>query len=77
MLIEDVERLIEKYYEMIKVSPGLRQDLAGKIHADFDLLMANETKELSRLTSERDRLDDERMKLLQAPLCGGRYRSTC
>ena len=61
MLIEDVERLIEKYYEMIEVSPALRQDLAGKIHADFDLLMANETKELSRLTSERDRLDDERM----------------
>lgn len=58
MLIEDVERLIEKYYEMIEVSPALRQDLAGKIHADFDLLMANETKELSRLTSERDRLDD-------------------
>ena len=43
-----------------------RQDLAGKIHADFDLFMANETKELARLTSERDRLDDERMTLLQA-----------
>ena len=70
MLIEDVERLIEKYYEMIEVSPGMRQDLAGKIHADFDLLMANETKELSRLTSERDRLDDERMKLLQAHYAG-------
>ncbi len=62
--------LIEKYYEMIEVSQGLRQDLAGKIHADFDLLMANETKELSRLTSERDRLDDERMKLLQAHYAG-------
>lgn len=70
MLIEDVERLIEKYYEMIEVSPGMRHDLAGKIHADFDLLMANETKELSRLTSERDRLDDERMKLLQAHYAG-------
>ncbi len=32
--------------------------------------MANETKELSRLTSERDRLDDERMKLLQAHYAG-------
>ena len=48
----------------------MRQDLAGKIHADFDLLMANETKELSRLTSERDRLDDERMKLLKAHYAG-------
>ena len=70
MLIEDVERLIEKYYEMIEVSPGMRQDLAGKIHADFDALMANETKGLARLTSERDRLDDERMKLLQAHYAG-------
>ena len=48
----------------------MRQDLAGKIHADFDLLMANETKELSRLTSERDRLDDERMKLFKAHYAG-------
>ena len=70
MLIEDVEWLIENYYEMIELSPGLRQDLAGKIHADFDALMANETKELSRLTNERDRLDDERMKLLQAHYAG-------
>lgn len=70
MLIEDVERLIEKYYEMIEVSPGLRQDLAGKIRADFDLLMANESKELARLTHERDRLDDERLKLLQAHYAG-------
>lgn len=70
MLIEDVERLIEKYYEMIEVSPSMRQDLAGKIHADFDQLMANEAKELSRLTTKRDRLDDERMKLLQAHYAG-------
>ena len=48
----------------------MRQDLAGKIHADFVALMANETKELSRLTSERDRLDNERMKLLQAHYAG-------
>ncbi len=62
--------LIEKYYEMIEVSPEMRQDLAGKIHADFDQLMANEAKELSRLTTKRDRLDDERMKLLQAHYAG-------
>lgn len=36
------------------------------LHAEFDRLMASETKELARLTTDRDRLDDERVKLLQA-----------
>lgn len=70
ILIEDDERLIEKYYEMIEVLPGMRHDIAGKIHTDLHVLMANEAKELSRLTRERDPLDDERMKLLQADCAG-------
>lgn len=55
---------------MIEVSPGLLQDLAGKIHADFDALLANETKALSLLTSGLDQRDDDRMNLLQAHYAG-------
>ena len=40
------------------------------LHAEFDRLMASETKELARLTTDRDRLDDERVKLLQAHYAG-------
>lgn len=70
MLIEDVERLIEGLYETIQVSGETRQGLAGMLHAEFDRLMASETKELARLTTDRDRLDDERVKLLQAHYAG-------
>lgn len=70
MLIEDVEHLVESYYETIQVSGETRQDLAGMLHAEFDRLMASETKELGRLANDRDRLDDEHMKLLQAHYAG-------
>lgn len=55
---------------MIEILPGTRRDIAGKIHADLNVLLANEAKELSRLARERDRLDDERMKLLQPHYAG-------
>ncbi|MFC6355306.1 hypothetical protein [Luethyella okanaganae] len=70
MLIEDVEHLIETYYETIQISGETRQSVAGMLHAEFDQLMASETKELSRLTKDRDRLDHERVKLLQAHYAG-------
>ncbi|MCI1747690.1 MAG: recombinase family protein, partial [Acidipropionibacterium sp.] len=66
ILIEDVERLIEEYYKTIQVSAQVREDVAGMLHAEFDRLMASETKELEQLTRQRDKLEDERFKLLQA-----------
>lgn len=70
VLIEDVERLIEGYYDRIQISGETRQSVAGMMHAQFDQLMAADTQELSRLASDRDRLDDERTKLLQAHYAG-------
>ncbi|MDR1449593.1 MAG: recombinase family protein [Propionibacteriaceae bacterium] len=70
MLIDDVERLIESFYETIQVSGQTRQNVAEMLHAEFDRLMASETKGLARLATDRDRLDDERMKLLQAHYAG-------
>ncbi|CEI47093.1 Recombinase [Propionibacterium freudenreichii] len=66
MLIEDVEHLIEDYYQSIQVSAQVREDVAGMLHAEFDRLMASETKELEQLTKQRDKLEAERFKLLQA-----------
>ena len=66
MLIEDVERLIEEYYTTVQVSAQTRQDIAGMLHAEFDRLMACETKELDRLVKERGTLERERFKLMQA-----------
>ena len=66
VLIEDVERLIESYYDRIQISGQTRQNVAGMMHAQFDQLMAADTQELARLAADRDRLDNERVKLLQA-----------
>ncbi|MCF8560570.1 hypothetical protein LAV41_11150, partial [Micrococcus luteus] len=66
MLIEDVERLIGGYYETIQIDGQTRQNVAGMLHATFDRLMAADVKELAGLAADRDRLDNERVKLLQA-----------
>ncbi|QQS00236.1 MAG: recombinase family protein [Austwickia sp.] len=66
VLIEDVERLIESYYDRIQIRGQTRQNVAGMMHAQFDQLMAADTQELARLAADRDRLDNERVKLLQA-----------
>ena len=66
VLIEDVERLIEGYYETIQIDGQTRQNVAGMLHATFDRLMAADVKELAGLAADRDRLGNERVKLLQA-----------
>ena len=66
MMIEDIERLIEEYYKTIQVSAHVREDIAGMLHAEFDRLMAGETKQLEQLVKQRDKLETERLKLLQA-----------
>ena len=40
--------------------------LAGMLHHEFDRLMAAETEELERLTANRDRLEGEQDRLMQA-----------
>lgn len=46
MLIEDVERLIEGYYETIQIDGQARQNVAGTLHATFDRLMVADVKEV-------------------------------
>src|SRR5690625_1033450 len=70
MFIEEVERLIEQYYQRIQITPAMRQNIASRLHAEFDRLMAAETAELDRLTRERGHLTDEQTKVLQAHYAG-------
>ena len=66
MLIEDVEKLIEDYYTRVQITPAQQDALAGMLHHEFDRLMAAETEELERLTTNRDRLESEQDRLMQA-----------
>ena len=66
ILIADVEKLIEDYYQCIQITPTHREALAGMLHHEFDQLMAAETDELARLTTRRDSLQHEQERRLQA-----------
>ena len=66
MLIEDVEKLVEDYYSRVHITPAQQDALAGMLHHEFDRLMAAETEELARLTANRDRLESEQDRLMQA-----------
>ena len=66
ILIEDVEHLIEDYYARIQITPARREALAGMLHHEFDRLMSAETDELAQLTANRDRLENEQTRLIQA-----------
>ncbi|WP_152024509.1 hypothetical protein [Tessaracoccus flavescens] len=66
MLIEDVEKLVEDYYTRVQITPAQQDALAGMLHHEFDRLMAAETEELARLTANRDRLEREQDRLMQA-----------
>ncbi|MEJ1092582.1 recombinase family protein [Microbacterium istanbulense] len=66
ILIEDVEQMIERYYQRVQITPAHREALGGMLHHEFDRLMADETDELNQLTANRDRLQNEQERLLQA-----------
>ena len=70
MLIEEVERLVERHYETVQISATTRQAVAERLHSQFDELMASESDALADLTKERGRLEDEQGKLLQAHYAG-------
>ena len=66
VLIEDVERRIEDYYGLVGITPSQREALVGMLSHEFDRLLAGEADELSVLTKQRDKLEDEQLKLMQA-----------
>ena len=71
MLIEDVEKLIEDYYTRVQITPAQQDALAGMLYHEFDRLMAAETEELERLTTNRARLESEQDRLMQAHYADG------
>ena len=52
--------------QRVQITPAQQDALAGMLHHEFDHLMASETEELTRLTANRDRLEGEQDRLMQA-----------
>ena len=70
MLIEQVERLIERFYAKVQIDPETIEAVSGMIHARFDEMMAEGAAELADLASQRTQLEGEQQKLLQAHYAG-------
>lgn len=70
MLIEQVERLIERFYAKVQLDPETTQAVSAMIHARFDEMMAEGAAELADLASRRTQLEGEQQKLLQAHYAG-------
>ena len=70
MLIEEVERLIERQYETVQITKQTRQAVGAKLHAAFDELMASESDALPAMATERTRLEEEQLRVLQAHYAG-------
>lgn len=66
MFITNVEHLIEDYYWRVQITPDQRQALGGMVHPEFDRLIPSEADELVWLRANRDRLEHEQDRLLQA-----------
>ena len=70
MLIEKVERLVERFYERVQVSVETKQALSSMLHARFDEMMSEGAAELADLATRRAQLEDEQEKLLRAHYAG-------
>ena len=66
MLIEQVERLVERLYVKVQIDPQTTEAVSGMIHAQFVEMMAEGAAELADLASRRTQLEGEQQKLLQA-----------
>ncbi|GAA1417805.1 hypothetical protein GCM10009640_02500 [Agrococcus citreus] len=70
MLIEHVERLVERFYARVQISSETMQALSSMLHAKFDQMMSEGAAELADLATRRTQLEGEQQKLLQAHYAG-------
>lgn len=70
MLIEQVERLVERFYARVQIDPETKQALSAMLHARFDEMMSEGAAELGGLANRRTQVEGEQQKLLQAPYAG-------
>lgn len=70
MLIEQIERLVERFYEHVQISAETKHALSSMLHARFDEMMSKGAAELADLASRRIQLEDEQEKLLRTHYAG-------
>ncbi|GAA1491016.1 recombinase family protein [Brachybacterium sacelli] len=70
MFVPDVEAAVEDYYRRVQIPEHIVTALRELITSEFDRLFATAKTERKAQIAERDRLYDERTKLLQAHYAG-------
>lgn len=59
MLIEQVERLVERFYARVQIDPETIEASSAMIHARFDEIMSEGAAELTDLAGRRTQLEEE------------------
>jgi hypothetical protein len=66
VLVSTVEQLVAEHYRTIELSPESSEALAGMIDDIFDRIDAESEAQRRDLTRQKERLEDEQLRLLQA-----------
>ncbi|EPD83238.1 hypothetical protein HMPREF1529_02611 [Microbacterium sp. oral taxon 186 str. F0373] len=66
VLVPTVERLVAEHYRTIELSPEAADALTGMIEDIFDRIDAESETQRRDLTRQKERLEDEQLRLLQA-----------
>src|SRR5690606_14155083 len=66
VLVSTVEHLVAEHYRTIELSPEAADALTGMIEDIFDRIDAESETQRRDLTRQKERLEDEQLRLLQA-----------
>jgi DNA invertase Pin-like site-specific DNA recombinase len=70
MLVDRIERLVEDHYATVSLTAADVEQIRIVLHTVFDKLGQASDRERQDLTTQRDRLESERRKLIQAHYAG-------
>ncbi|WP_373279257.1 recombinase zinc beta ribbon domain-containing protein [Skermania pinensis] len=70
VLIERVEELVEAHYDQIQLDPALGRRIETMLRAELRSQHASSEAEQHALTTQKTRLEDEQLRLLQAHYAG-------
>ena len=70
VLIDEVEARVAELYQQIRLSSDDRREIERYLRAEFEHIQANRQQDIQRLTTQQQKLEDQRHKLLEAHYAG-------
>ena len=70
VLIDEVEARVAELYQQIRLSSDDRREIEHYLRAEFEHIQASRQQDIQRLTTQQQKLEDQRHKLLEAHYAG-------